>query len=1113
MKRLLLFHAFLFSLFIAISPGQTATIEPLFRSPSLSKTHIVFHFADDLWSVERSGGTAIRLTAGEGVERAPAFSPDGGQIAFTGVYDGNTDVFVVPATGGVPKRLTYHPDSDTVVSWTPDGSKILFLSSRNSSNRAPRLFTVGLNGGLPEEVPLPLAVEGCYSPDGKKLAYVPLPGAFQTWKRYRGGMASPIWIADLEDSSIEALPRENWNDFNPMWIGNKIYFLSDREETVTLFSYDLASKQTQKELVNEGLDLKSASAGPGAIVYEQFGSIHLFELGSGQSTKVNIKLSADLPSVRPRFVKVGSSIRNYGLSPTGARAVFEARGEILTVPAKKGNVRNLSQNSGSAERDPAWSPDGKWIAYFSDESGEYELILREQKTVGESRKISLGDPPSYFYSPVWAPDSKKIAYTDKRLNLWYVNLDQGSPVKVDSNTYDSPFRTLDPVWSPDSKWISYSKRLKNHLHAIFVYNIESAEGYQVTDGLSDARFPAFDKGGKYLYFAASTDVGPTMAWLDMFSINHPVSRAVYLVVLGKDEPSPLAPESDEEEVKEQKEPADEEEENADEKDPAESDIETGDSSDQETPDSDSKEEKKDEVSEIVIDLEGIDQRIIALPLPPRNYGGLFAGKEGVLFLLEAESIPDSNQQKLLQFTLKEKKSEELVSGISAFSISSNGEKMLIRTNNTWAIHPTSGKPKPGEGTLNLSEMEIRIDPKAEWNQMYREIWRIERDFLYDPSAHGLDLQAAEKRYEPFLERVASRGDLNYLFSEMLGNLVLGHVYVGGGDSPDVKRVPGGLLGADYAIENGAYRFQRIYRGENWNPDLRAPLTEPGVNLQEGEYLLEVNGQPVTGNDSLYSFFENTAGKSVILKVGPNPDGNDSREVTVVPIASESNLRHRAWIDENRRKVEEMSDGRVGYVYLPNTAGGGFTNFNRYYFGQAGKQGLVVDERFNGGGLVANYIVDTLNRPLASYWSTREGEDFTSPSVSIFGPKAMIINEFAGSGGDWMPWYFRKAGVGPLIGKRTWGGLVGVYDYPPLVDGGFVSAPRLAFWNPDGEWEIENYGVAPDIEVEFDPHAWRQGKDPQLEKAVEWVLEELEKNPPKKATKPAFPDYYRDYRQP
>jgi tricorn protease len=1109
----------------------------LLQKPALSRTQVAFVFAGDLWVVGRDGGEARRLTSGVGLETDPVFSPDGSHIAFTGDYEGNLDVYVMPAAGGLPRRLTYHPGVDAAVGWTPDGKKVLFRSGRSSYARFNRLFTVPLEGGFPEELPLPMGEEGAFSPDATRLAYVPfwnrrsVPDAYISWKRYRGGLASPIWIATLADSHIEKVPRKDSNDFNPMWVGRRVYFLSDRNGPVTLFAYEPGTRDVVQVLDNDGPDILSASAGPDAIVFEKLGSLHLFDLKSGKARPLDVRVAADLPGLRPRFEKVAKSIRTVRLSPTGVRAVFEARGDIFTVPSEKGDFRNLTRTPGVAERDPAWSPDGKRIAYFSDESGEYELHIRDQRGTGEVQKIKPGDPPSFYYGPHWSPDSKKIAYTDKRLNLWYVDLATGKSTRVDANTYDSPVRALDPVWSPDSRWLAYTKQLKNHLRAVFLFDLAAGKAHQITDGLSDARYAAFDKDGKYLYFTASTDVGPATGWLDMSSFNRPVTRSVYIVVLDKDLPSPLAPESDEE-----KGPDAPDGPPGAAPDPKEAGKDKGPRA---GPD---KGAKKKEPVKVRIDLEGIDQRILALPIPAHNYTALRAGKAGVLFLLESPAVPrpgvPPGGSTLHKFDLDKRKLDKWAEGVITFDVSHNGEKILYRQGERWLVaaadkpsRPGEAKPgearpgearpgearpgeaKPGEGAIKLDDIEVRVDPQAEWKQMYREVWRLQRDFLYDPGHHGLDLKAAQKKYQPYLEGVACRSDLNYLFNEMLGDLTIGHLYIAGGDTPQVKRVAGGLLGADYRTDRNRYQFARVYHGENWNPELLAPLTQPGVNVKAGEYLLEVNGRDLTTADDVYRHFEGTAGKSVVLKVGPKPDGTGARDVTVVPVASEQALRNRAWVEDNRRKVEKLSGGRVAYLYLPDTSVGGYTSFNRYYFAQVGKEGAVVDERFNGGGTAADYIVDNLRRPLMNYWTTREGADFTTPLGSIFGPKAMIINEFAGSGGDALPWYFRRAKIGPLVGKRTWGGLIGIYDYPPLLDGGFVTAPRLAFWNPEGQWEVENYGVAPTVEVEQDPQAVRAGRDPQLEKAVEVVLEELKKNPLPRHQRPAFPNYHKEAKRP
>lgn len=1098
MKRLF----FILSLLLATATSGLAQNDRplLLQKPTVSRTHIVFVHAGDLWIVNREGGDAARLTTGTGNETNPIFSPDGQWIAFSGEYDGNVDVYVTPVAGGVPRRLTYHPGNDGVCGWTPDGKQVLFVSGRGSeSGRTGQLFTMPVDGVFPTVVPLPMAYEGSYSANGSQLAYVPLPRAFQAWKRYRGGRATPVWITNLADSSVEKLPRDNSNDFNPMWVGNRVYFLSDRNGAATLFAYDTSSKKVTQVIQNGGPDIKSATAGPGVIAYEQFGSLNLYDLDSGKTRKINVTINGDMLSVRPKFEKLTvNNIYNFGLSPTGARAVFEGRGEILTVPAEKGDVRNLTNTSGVAERDPAWSPDGKWIAYFSDESGEYALHLRNQTGIGEVKKINLGNPPSFYYAPTWSPDSKKIAYIDKRLNLWYVDITKGGPVKIDDSKRGQSFN---PGWSPDSRWVAYTKPLQSWYRAVFVYSLESGKSQQVTDGLSDATSAQFDKSGKYLYFAASTDVGPAVFGFDMTSYPHRPTRSVYVCVLRKDLPSPIAPESDEEKVQEEK-PTDKiaaqqptEQEGEKKPDAAAPQAKPG---------------EKKEPPKVTIDFDRIGQRVLALPIPARNFVGIVAGKANHLFLLEFPGPgPGVTGLTLHRFDLEKRKLDKLLDGVNAFDLSANGEKMLYRQGPNYYIVSTQPQPplKPGEGKIKTEEMEVRVDPRAEWAQMYRETWRIERDFFYAPNYHGLDLQATAKKYEPYLSSLSHRADLNYIFNEMLGELTVGHLYVGGGDLPDPKRVQGGLLGADYRVENGRYRFARIYDGENWNPQLRAPLTQPGVNVQEGEYLISVRGRNVTASDNLYSFFEGTANKQVVIRVGTNPDGSNSREVTVVPVASENGLRHLAWIEGNRRKVDKMSTGKLAYVYLPDTAEGGYTNFNRYYFSQLDKDGAVVDERFNGGGHAADYIIDYLRKPLMSYWAVRDGEDFRQPFGTMPGPKAMIINEYAGSGGDLMPWMFRRAGIGPLIGKRTWGGLVGIGGYPTLIDGGSVTAPHFAFYTPEGKWEIENYGVAPDIEVDMDPKAWRQGRDPQLEKAVEVVMEALKKNPPQKTKRPAYPNYH------
>jgi tricorn protease len=1102
--------------FAAAQSGQTL----LLRSPSLSQDRIAFRYADDIWTVSRQGGEAERLTSNGHVEAGPYFSPDGSAIAYTARLFGNDDVYVVPSTGGVPRRITWHPAGSGVVGWSRDGKSVLIASGAASYRHFAKLFLVHADGsGIPEPLPLPSGTEGSFSPDGKSIAYQPITKWELAWKRYVGGQTTPIWIVNLKTLDLVRVPRDNSNDSSPVWMGNAVYFLSDRNGPVSLFKYDVESKQVSEVTPNKGFDLKSMQGGPGGLVYEQFGSIHLVDTKTGADHAVSIQTHGELPELAPYLVRLDPhEIHNASLSPTGARAVFEAHGEIFTVPAEKGDTRNLTQTAGIAERDPSWSTDGKTIAYFSDASGEYQLYLRDQTGFKAPTVIDLGPDPSFFYGPAWSPDSKRIAYTDKHLRLWVVDAPAGKPVLIDHGIYGSFGSDWGEVWSPDSKWIAYHRDLPNQLRAIFLYSMDTHKSTQITDGMSDAYSPSFDKSGKYLYFVASTDDGPSHAGIDLSSLDRGQSSAAYVVVLSKDGASPVPPESDDEKVKA------EEKKDEPKKDDAKADAKStdkGQAKEGEKKDEGKKDEgKKDEAkpAETKVDLDGIGNRILALPIPARNYEGILAGKEGVLYLMEGSPLGRSSSEQggsrveaVVRFTLEKRQTEPVLHGVDAFQVSADGSKVMYARHGSWTIaaatdlSPTNNGPGKG---LNLGGMQTMIDPRAEWKQMYHETWRIERDFLYDPNTHGLSIPKVEARYKPYLDNLASRSEFTYLSTEMLGEITIGHMFVGGPYHPDnAPKV--GLLGADYTIENRRYKIAKILGGQNWTPGLQSPLTMPGVYVKQGEYLLAVNGRELHANDNLYEAFDGTAGRQTVLHVGPNADGKDARDVTVIPTGDEDGLRNIDWVEGNRKKVDELSGGKVAYVYMPNTGGSGYDSFNRYFYAQLDKQALVLDERWNEGGFIADYIVDVLKRfPLAGAIE-RDGKPIHDPVGAIFGPKVMLINQNSGSGGDAMPWYFRKAGVGKLVGTRTWGGLVGIGGYPVLLDGGFVMAPRYAIYGLHGDWEVENKGIPPDDMVEMLPKDVAAGHDPQLEEGVKLVLEELKANPIPAIPVPPYPNYHKN----
>jgi len=1053
----------------------------LLSQPAVSDKHIAFIYADDLWVADLDGKNVRRLTSDIGVESHPVFSPDGKTIAFSAQYDGNIDVYTIPVEGGSPRRLTWHPGPDTVRGFTPDGKAVVFSSPRHVfTTRYTQLFTVPLSGDMPTQLAIPNGVQASFAPDGEFIAYTPLADRSQQWKHYRGGTNSRIWIYRRSNHQVEAIPQPEGrcNDLDPQWIGDMIYYRSDRAGESNLFAYDTKTKQVKQLTRYTDFPVLDVGAGGGRLIYEQAGFLHLYEPEKQESRRLKIGVASDLVEARPRYVKGSKYIRNAALSPTGARAVFEFRGEIITMPAEKGDPRNLTNSPGVHDRDPAWSPDGKSIAYFSDEGGEYQLHVRPADGKGKPTTYAL-DGAGFYESPVWSPDSKQLTFVDNSQSLFWIDLKRGKVHKIASEPQYGPSRmhTLRAAWSPDSKWIAYALGNKAAYHTVYTYDLTTGKSKAITDGMSDAIDPVFDASGKYLYFLASTDAGPVNQWFAQSNADMRLQRSIYLVVLRKGLPSPLVRESDEEKA----------------------------STDKPKPD-----EKKTEpkTEPVVIDFEGIDQRILALPVPSGVYSHLQAGAAGQIFYLDRPAPRDEEGPRgseLKRFDLGKRKQETVQAGVAAYYLGSDGKKALVfSAPESWSIIDVAGKPEPGKGKLKVDAIEVRVEPRAEWAQIMDEAWRINRDYFYDPNMHGADWKAIKKKYTVFLPHLATRGDLDRVIRWMLSELAVGHSYLAPGERlHERKTVPGGLLGADYEIVDGRYRFKKVFGGLNWSPELRSPLTVPGVEVKPGEFLLAVRGVELKAPTELYSLFENTAGKSIEITVGPRADGTGSRTVTVEPLSNDSALRNRDWVEGNLKKVHQATGGRVAYVYVPNTAAMGHAYFKRYFFPQADKQAIIIDERFNGGGQVADYYIDHLRRPFAAMWATRYGEDLKTPGAAIQGPKVMLIDETAGSGGDMLPWMFRKYKLGPLVGKRTWGGLVGILGFPVLMDGGSVTAPNLAIWTQDG-FVVENEGVPPDVEVEQRPADVIAGRDPQLDRAIEIVLKELERDPPRELKRPPFP---------
>jgi len=1055
----------------------------LLRQPSMSDQNIVFTYGSDIWISDTNGQNVRRITSTPAVETNPHLSPDGQWIAFSSNRSGNTAVYVVSKNGGTPTRLTWHPSASLVRGWSPDGSKILYASSRETAPSSySRLWTVSAQGGPSTMISHQWGFDGSYSANGRQMAVDKMDRWDEEWRNYRGGQNTPLIILNLSNQSEELIPNPDRTfDIKPLWIGNTVYFLSDRDWTSNVWAYDTRSKALKQITKFEGTDVKDLNAGAnGQLIIEQNGYLHLVNPADGSTTQLNINVIGDFPWAETKWENVTNNATSVSLSATGKRVVLESRGDIFTVPVEFGDARNLTQSSDAADRRPLWSPKGDKIAWFSDMGGNgYRIYFTDQDGLSEATSFSIGES-KLAWEATWSPDGKFIAFVDDDVRIRVINIEDGNIITADTGGSNLDRGGTDLAWSPDSKKLAYIKTVSNNFHRVMIWDSEAKTITPLTDEFADAYSPTWDNDKKHFYFLASTDVALGSGWANTSSMTASPSFAAYVVVLQKDQDSPFIPKSDEEEVKKEK-PADGDKDKKEEK---------------------PKEEKTEKSEDVKIDFDNIGRRTIAMPLPTGNYASMAAGPAGSVFL--AERPAGSFALTLHKFSLDKRKTDEYLTGVSQYSLSADGKKMLVRTGSRWSVASTAAPNGKGGENVNIN-LQMKVDRSQEWKQIFEEAWRYERDYFYDPNMHGRDWNAVHDRYAPLIPFVKHRADLTYILDMVNGELSVGHSFVGGGDYPDVERSNMGLLGADLAIDKNRWQITRIYTTESWNPGLTSPLDRPGIKVQQGYYLVGVNGNELTSSQDPQELLDGTAGQQTVLHINDKPSFEGSWTEIVEPIRSENALRQRAWVEDNRRRVDELSGGRLAYIWVPNTSGGGFVNFNRYFFAQQDKEGAVIDERFNGGGLLDDYMVDLMTRSLRAGLTNEvpNGKPFRLPA-GILGPKVLLINELAGSGGDFFPWVFRQQQAGPLIGARTWGGLVKSSTHYAMVDGGSLTAPDNAVFDPiNNKFVAENEGVPADIDVRQDAKSLSEGKDPQLERAVQEVLRLLQANPVPKVTVPTY----------
>ncbi len=1077
---------FFFSLLTVLLTAQIITAQvnaKMFQYPDVSQTHISFTYGGDVWIVSKEGGTANKLTSAKGTELLARFSPDGKQISFSGNYDGNVDVYVMPSLGGLPKRITHHGMTDRLIDWYPDGKNLLFASSRESGKqRFNQFYKVSKSGGLPEKLPLPYGEFGVISPDGNMIAYTPRSAAFRTWKRYRGGLAADIFLFNLETKVSENITNNIAGDEIPMWSGNKIYFLSDRGENKrnNIWCYDLSNKQTKQVTNFNEFDIRFPSMGVNEIVFEAGGLLYLLDLTTEKSREVNINVVTDESTLLAKNVSVERMIQNFSLSYNGKRTLFETRGEIFSVPTENGPVINLTQSSGVAERYPAYSPNGKYAAYFSDRSGEYELTIRDlEKPNGEKSLTNLG--AGFRYRLYWSPNSKALAFVDQTMTISIYDLDKDKIIMVDKGKwmYEGGLQGFSANWSSDSRYLAYGKELDSRTTAIAIFDTKEEKIHQVTSGYYNDSNPVFDPAGKYLYFLTNRSFKPVYGDFDNTWI-YPNSTQIAAVTLTNDLPSILAPKNDSSIVK---------------KDDVKKDGEKKE---------EKKEEKKDEAKskEVKIDFDGIEQRIVILPPAAGNYGNLAAVTGKIIFHRTPNNGSADTKKSVLYYDFDKREEKTIVDDADVFQISADEKKILVAKQNSFSVVDIAPDQKLDK-KLPTNQLEMTVVPREEWKQIFTDVWRLQRDYFYDKNMHGVDWNAMKKQYGDLIDNAVTRGDVNFIIGELISELNASHTYRGGGDDEIPLQRQVGYLGIDWELNNSVYRIKKIVRGATWDTEVRSPLLESGLKVKEGNYILAVNGIAIDATKDPWSAFEGLADKTIELTVNDKPSIDGAWNILVKTLNDETRLRNLEWIESNRKRVDEATNGKIGYIFVPSTGIDGQDELVRQFSAQFSKEGLIIDERFNNGGQIPDRFVELLDRKPLAFFAVRDGNNWQWPPAANFGPKVMLINGWSGSGGDAFPDYFRKAGIGPLIGSRTWGGLIGITGAPTLIDGGTITVPTFRMYDPDGNWFKEGHGVDPDIEVLEDPTTLSNGVDVQLEKAIEEVMRLHKLTPPINPKQPPY----------